>query len=50
MYIDEQVCARLTGVAKKNCKDIIENDGKNLINSIQSGTVRIKIRIIFLCT
>ncbi|CAF3582670.1 unnamed protein product [Rotaria socialis] len=45
MYIDEQVCARLTGVAKKNCKDIIENDGKNLINSIQSGT-----KSMLLCT
>jgi len=42
LYVDEQVCSRLTGTAKKNCKEIIETNGKDLINSIKCGTVRIK--------
>ncbi|CAF3821446.1 unnamed protein product, partial [Rotaria sordida] len=45
LYIDEQICSRLTGAAKKNCKEIIETNGKDLINSIQCGT-----KSMLLCT
>jgi hypothetical protein len=45
LYIDEQICSRLTGSAKKNCKEIIEKNGKDLINNIDCETVRRKILI-----
>ncbi|CAF3793085.1 unnamed protein product [Rotaria sp. Silwood1] len=45
LYIDEQICSRFTGIAKKNCKNIIENNGKDLINSIQCET-----KSMLLCT
>jgi len=31
---------------KKNCKTMIENNGKELINEIKQGRVRIKIFIL----
>ncbi|UJR26418.1 hypothetical protein I4U23_007750 [Adineta vaga] len=45
LYIDEQVCARLTGLAKKNCKEIIETKGQDLIDNIKCGT-----KAMLLCT
>ena len=43
LYIDEQVCSRLTGAAKKDCKDIVETKAHDLINSIKHGTVRDRV-------
>lgn len=48
LYIDEQVCSRLTGTAKKNCKQMIDTNGRDLINKIQSGTVSEVISFFFL--
>ncbi|CAF1001411.1 unnamed protein product [Adineta ricciae] len=45
LYIDEQVCSRLTGVAKKNCKDIIDTNAHDLIDNIKRGT-----KSMLLCT
>ncbi|CAF1099474.1 unnamed protein product [Adineta steineri] len=45
LYIDEQVCSRLTGTAKTNCKAIIETDGKHLIDNLRHGT-----KSLLLCT
>ena len=39
LYIDEQVCSRLTGAEKKKCKEMIDNDGQEFIRNIQSGMV-----------
>ncbi len=47
LYIDEQVCSRLIGTAKKNCKEMVDVNGRDLIKDIQSGTVSEMIRIIF---
>ena len=41
-YIDEQVCSRLLGAAKKHCKEMVGNKGKELVEGIRSGTVRMK--------
>lgn len=41
-YIDEQVCSRLLGEAKKQCKEMVGNKGKELLEGIRSGTVRIE--------
>jgi hypothetical protein len=45
LFIDEQICSRLTGSAKKNCKQIIDTNGKDLINNIACGT-----KSMLLCT
>ncbi len=47
LYIDEQICSRLSGSAKKTCKQIIETKGKDLINDIECGTVKFKIEFKF---
>ena len=33
------VCSRLNGEGKKTCRDIVLNNGKRLIEDIQSGKV-----------
>ncbi|UJR26420.1 hypothetical protein I4U23_007752 [Adineta vaga] len=45
LYIDEQVCSRLTGTTKKKCKEMIDNNGREFIRNLQSGT-----QPILLCT
>jgi hypothetical protein len=42
VYIDEQICSRLNGKLKKNCKEMLDTNGRDLINSIQDGIVRRK--------
>ena len=42
LYIDEQVCSRLTGSAKKHCKEMIDTNGKDLMTNIRNGMVRKK--------
>lgn len=42
-YIDEQICSRLTGSAKKTCQQIIEKNGRELLSDIECGTVTIEI-------
>ncbi|CAF5080118.1 unnamed protein product, partial [Rotaria sp. Silwood1] len=37
IYIDEHICSHLTGIAKKNCKDMVDTNGKDLITNIQDG-------------
>ncbi|CAF3953583.1 unnamed protein product, partial [Rotaria sp. Silwood1] len=45
IYIDEHICSHLTGIAKKNCKDMVDTNGKDLITNIQDG-----IQPMLLCT
>ncbi|CAF3317643.1 unnamed protein product, partial [Rotaria sp. Silwood2] len=45
IYIDEHMCSRLTGIAKKNCTDIVDTNGRDLIANIQDG-----IQPMLLCT
>jgi len=42
IYIDEQICSRLNGKLKKNCKEMLDTNGRDLINNIQNGIVRRK--------
>jgi hypothetical protein len=40
LYIDEQICSRLSGSTKKNCKEMIDTNARDLINNIKDGMVR----------
>jgi hypothetical protein len=42
LYIDEQICSRLIGSGKKNCKEMIDTNGRELLNNIKNGIVRKK--------
>ncbi|CAF3915477.1 unnamed protein product [Adineta steineri] len=37
LYIDEQVCSRLTGMSKKKCKEMIDTNGRDFVNDIRNG-------------
>ncbi|CAF1468938.1 unnamed protein product, partial [Rotaria sordida] len=45
IYIDENICSHLTGKAKKNCKEMVDTNGRDLITNIQDG-----IQPMLLCT
>ncbi|CAF4491466.1 unnamed protein product, partial [Rotaria socialis] len=45
LYIDEHICSRLTGVLKKNCKQVVDTNGRDLIENLQNG-----IHPMLLCT
>lgn len=38
-YIDEQICARLPNEKQKQCRQMVDRNGRDLLNNIQQGMV-----------
>jgi len=39
-YIDEQICVRLSNDKQKQCRKMVDDNGRDLLNNIQQGTVK----------